>query len=450
MIWLQLIVLLAMVLIGSHLKGIGLGLMGVLGMFIFVQFFGMKPAQPPGDIMLIILSIVTLSAALEAVGGLNYLVSVAENVIRSNPKNVTLIAPLVSFVLCLFAGTSHVIYSLLPIISDVAAKNRVRPERPLSVSVIACHASLTGSPMAACTAAFASILSIKGIVPFDIMIVCIPSCFLGCIAASLVMYKYGKELNDDPVFLEKMKDPEFAAAIDMKTSANAGQQDMRKAKIAVGIFAMAILIIVLGGSFPQLVPKTAEGNANFHVNADGTLKMVTIIEIISLSAAAVMALVTKTSADKIVKASLFTSMASALVSVFGVVWMAATFMDHNKEIITGSLGAAVADHHWLFAVAIFVMGILMFSQGATTKSMMPLGLALGLSPAALIAMFPAVNSFFVLPGYPTILNAIYMDKTGSTKIGNFVINHSFLLPGMVQMVVSISAGFLFAKLFGVG
>ena len=446
MIWLELIVLLGMILLGSNMKGIGLGLTGVLGMLIFVQFFGMTPAAPPGDIMLIILSVVTLSAALEAAGGLNYLVGVAEKIIRRNPKNITIIAPLVSFVLCLFAGTSHVIYSLLPIISDVSAKNRIRPERPLSASVIACHASLTGSPMAACTATLAAILAYSG-AALDIMIVCIPSCFIGTIAASLVVYKRGKDLDLDPVFLEKMRDPEFAAEIDMKNTASGNKEDTKKAKIAVWIFAIAILVIVLGGSFPELVPKTVEGNANFHTNADGTLKMVTIIEIIALSAAALISIITKTGADKIVKASLFTSMATALVSVFGVVWMAATFMDANKEEITKVLGGFVSGQSWLFAIAIFIMGILMFSQGATTKAMIPLGLSLGIPSAALIAMFPAVNSFFVLPGYPTLLNAINMDKTGTTKIGKYVINHSFLLPGLVQTIVSIAIGFLLSRIF---
>ncbi len=447
MIWLELAILLAMILIGSRYGGIGLGLMCILGMFIYVTFFNMHPAAPPGDIMLIILAIVTTSAALDAAGGLDYLVGVAEKIIRKNPKNITIIAPVVSFTLCLFAGTSHVIYSLLPIIADVSAKNRIRPERPLSASVIACHAALTGSPMAACTAAFAAILAYPG-AALDIMKIAIPASFAGTLAAALVMYKHGKELNDDPEFIEKMKNPEFAASIGHLTDKSpADQKGNKNAKIAVGIFAAAIFMIVLSGSFPQLVPTTAAGNANFHVNADGTLKMVTVIEVIALSAAALMMLFTKISPAKIVKSSLFTSMASALVSVFGVVWMAATFMEANQEMISKLLGALTTSYPWTFTIAIFIMGVLMFSQGATTKAMMPLGIALGLPIASLIPMFPAVNSFFLIPGYPTLLNAIEMDKTGTTKVGKFVINHSFLLPGIVATVVSIGTGFLLAKFF---
>src|SRR5215831_20508703 len=189
MIWLQLVILIGMILLGSRLKGIGLGLMGVVGVFIYVTFFGMRPADPPGDIMLIILCVVTLSATLEAAGGLDYLVDIAEKIIRRHPKRITLIAPVVSFILCLFAGTSHVIYSILPIIADVSAKNKIRPERPLSASVIACHAALTGSPMAACTAALASILAFPGAFS-NIMMVNIPSCFIGSLCAALAMMRW--------------------------------------------------------------------------------------------------------------------------------------------------------------------------------------------------------------------------------------------------------------------
>jgi anaerobic C4-dicarboxylate transporter DcuA len=444
MIWLQLLILLGMILIGSRLKGIGLGLMGVVGVFIFVTFFGMAPANPPGDIMLIILCVVTLSAALQAAGGLDYLVNIAEKIIRKNPKRITLVAPVVSFLLCLFSGTAHVIYSLLPIIADVSVKNRIRPERPLSVSVIACHAAMTGSPMAACTAAFAAILAYPGAAA-DIMMICVPSCFIGTVAAALVMMRWGKDLDADKVFLEKMKDPEFAAALEqLSNSSTPDASQNKKAKRAVLIFAVTILLIVLSGTFPQIIPNTAAGSANFHVNADGTLKMGTVIETIALSAAALIVIVTGISAAKIVKASLFNSMATALVSVFGVVWMAATFMDANQQIISDSLGKITESYPWTFIIGIFVMGVLMFSQAATAKAMMPLGLALGLPASSLIAMFPAVNSFFLIPGYPTLLAAINMDKTGTTKVGSFVINHSFLLPGLVATIVSIAVGFLLA------
>lgn len=445
MIWAQLVVLIAMILIGSRLKGMGLGLMGIIGMFIYIQFFRMRPAAPPGDVMLIILSIVTTAAALQAAGGLDYLVYLAEKIIRKNPKRITLIAPLTVYTLCLFAGTAHIVYSLLPIISEVSAKPRIRPERPLSISVIASHMALTGSPMSAATAAMAAILAFPG-ASLSIMQVCIPACFLGVLAGALSVWKMGKDLDKDPVFLEKMKDPEFAKSLESDNE-NTQKEIKPGAKKSVVIFGIAILMILLGGAFPNLVPNMAEGVSNFSVNADGSLKMVTIIEVVTLTASAVIMLVTKITPGDIAKASLFTSMATALISVFGVVWMSSTFMAHNEVAIKATLGSITQNYPWVFAIAVFIMGTLMFSQSATTKAMMPLGQALGLGPATLVAIFPAVNSDFFLPGYPTLLAAINFDKTGSTKIGKYVVNHSFMLPGMVATVVAIVTGFLLANLF---
>jgi anaerobic C4-dicarboxylate transporter DcuA len=445
MIWIQFIVLIIMILVGSRLKGIGLGLMGIVGMLIFVQVFRMRPTAPPGDVMLIIISIVTTAAALQAAGGLDYLVYLAEKIIRKNPKRITFIAPLTVYFLCLFAGTAHIVYSLLPVISEVSTKTRIRPERPLSISVIASHLALTGSPMSAATAAMAAILAFPG-ASLSVMKVCIPACLIGVIAGALSVLKMGKDLDQDPEFQEKMKDPEFSKSLD-QTPRQSPKEIKKGAKLAVLIFAVAILMVLLGGAFPHLVPNMAEGVPNFSVNADGSLKMVTIIEIVTLSAAALIMLITRTKPAEIVKASLFTSMASAVVSVFGVVWMSSTFMDHNEAAIKQALGGITTDYPWTFAIAVFFMGILMFSQSATTKAMMPLGLTLGISPAVLIAIFPAVNSDFFLPGYPTLLAAINLDRTGSTRIGRYVLNHSFMRPGLVAIIVAIATGFLLSSLY---
>jgi anaerobic C4-dicarboxylate transporter DcuA len=444
MIWIQFAILLTMILIGSRMQGIGLGVMGITGLLIFVLVFHMRPTDPPLDVMMIILSIVTTAAALQASGGLDYLVSIAEKIIRSNPSKITFIAPIVSFVLCLFAGTSHVIYSLLPIISEVAAKKRIRPERPLSISVVASHLALTGSPMSAATAAFAAILAYPG-AALDIMKVCIPSALIGVMAGSVAVWKKGKDLEKDPLFLEKMKDPQFAESLELVSTSNK-RVIKPGAKTAVIIFGVAIVVIVLCGAFPAIIPNVGAGEANFNVKEDGSLKMVAIIEIVTLSAAAAIMLITKTTPADVTKSSLFTAMASALVSVFGVVWMSATFMAHNGTAIKLGLGALASSHPWTFAFAVFIMGALIFSQAAATKAMMPLGLTLGIGHPALIAMFPAVNSDFVLPGYPTLLAAVNFDRTGSTKIGRYVVNHSFMLPGMVAVTTAVVVGFLLSRL----
>jgi len=444
MIWIEFAVLIAMILIGSQMKGIGLGVMGMVGLFIFLFVFKMKPTDPPLDVMLIIMAIVTTAATLQASGGLDYLVSLAEKIIRSNPSNITFIAPFTVYFLCLFAGTAHIVYSLLPIISEVSAKKRIRPERPLSISVIASHLALTGSPMSAATAALVVILGYSGAL-VDIMMICIPACLIGLLIGCFSVFKRGKELEDDPIFIEKMMDPEFAHSMHADIE---GQEEPLKpgAKTSVLIFAFAIILIVVAGAFPSIVPSFTPGPKSLAVAANGTLSMVTIISVITLMASAAMMLITKTSTSEVTKASLFTSMASAVVSVFGVVWMSSTFMHSNNDIIQGALGNIVSTYPWTFAMAVFIMGVLMFSQAATTKTMMPLGIALGLPPSALIAIFPAVNSDFVLPGYPTLLAAINFDRTGSTKIGKFVINHSFNVPGVVAISVAIAVGFLLGSL----
>lgn len=440
----QFFILLGMILIGSRMKGIGLGVMGMVGLLLFILIFGMKPTNPPIDVMLIIMAIVTTAAALQASGGLDYLVQLAEKIIKSNPSQIIFIAPFTVYFLCLFAGTAHILYSLLPIISEVSAKKRIRPERPLSISVIASHLAITGSPMSAATAALVVILGYQGAL-VDIMIIAIPACIIGLAVGAISVLKMGKELENDPIFIEKMKDPEFAKSLDTDTT---GVTTLKKgAKTSVLIFGIAILLIVVAGAFPEILPNFAAGDKTLTVNADGTLSMVTVISVVTLTASAAMMLITKTSAAEVTKASLFTSMASAVVSVFGVVWMSSTFMKHNEQLIEGVLGDIVKEYPWAFAIAVFMLGILMFSQAATTKTMMPLGVSLGIANPALIAIFPAVNSDFVLPGYPTLLAAINFDRTGSTKIGKFVINHSFMLPGVVAIAVAIGVGFLLGSVF---
>lgn len=424
------------------MKGIGLGVMGMVGLSIFVFVFGMRPGDPPIDVMLVIMAIVSTAATLQACGGLDYLVQLAEKVIRSNPSNIVFIAPFTVYFFCLFAGTAHLLYSLLPIISEVAAKKRIRPERPLSISVIASHLAITGSPMSAATAAFAgaSILAYQGAL-IDIMKVCIPACLIGILIGCLSVLKKGKELEDDPIFIEKMRDPEFAKSLDADEVGE--KKELKKgAKSSVVIFSIAVLLIVLAGAFPQLLPVFEPGAVSLVLKANGELQMVAVISMITLTASALMMITTKTSAIAVTKVSLFSSMATAVVSVFGVVWMSSTFMAHNEVVIKAFMTDVVSAYPWTFAIAVFILGALMFSQAATTKTMMPLGVSLGLSNPALIAIFPAVNADFVLPGYPTLLAAINFDRTGSTKIGKFVVNHSFMIPGLVAIGVAVTAGFL--------
>lgn len=445
MIWLQFAILLAAILIGARMKGIGLGVMGMAALALYVFLFRMRPAEPPIDVMLIILAVVSTAATMQAAGGMDYLVRVAEKILRSKPSMITLMGPLVTFCFTVFAGTAHVTYSLLPIIAEVATKKRIRPERPLSISVIASHLGITASPISAATAAMITILP-GGLQPADILKVCVPSCLVGILAGVAVVWKKGKELEKDPLFLEKMKDPEFAAGLDAESKTN--DKPLKPgAKTSVIIFAIAVLVIVLAGAFKGMLPTFEPGMANLSVNANGTIKMAAIIELVMLAAAALMLLFTRTPTSEVAKASLFTAGAQAVVSIFGVVWMSATFMAAHEATIEHALGDMVTAAPWTFAIALFVLSMLLFSQAATTKALMPLGVLLGIAPPHLVAMFPATNGDFVLPGYPTLLAAINFDRTGSTHIGKYLVNHSFMVPGLVSVGISVAAGFLFAGLF---
>jgi anaerobic C4-dicarboxylate transporter DcuA len=444
MIFLQLAILLICIFIGSRMSGIGLGVMGMIGLLILLFAFGMQPADPPLEVMLIILSVVTAAAALQAAGGMDYLVNVAAKILRRHPEQITILGPLVTYCFTLFAGTAHISYSILPIIAEVATKARVRPERALSMSVTAAHMGITASPVSAASAALLTVLVANGIKLADILMVCIPSTLIGVIVGILFVLKKGKELDKDPEFLEKMKDPAFAKSIE-GDSQNSEIVLKPGAIKSVVIFGLAVLGVVLLGSFPALLPEFSGKDGftpNFAVNASGQVQIPSMIMMIMLSAAGLIILFANTTAAQVTKASLFASAGQATIAVFGVVWMSGTFMEHNYVQIKETLGELVTAYPWLFALALFTLSILLFSQAATTKALMPLGLSLGLAPAFMVGIFPAVNGHFFIPGYPTLLTAIQFDRTGTTKIGKYVLNHSFMLPGLVTTTAAVIAGLI--------
>jgi anaerobic C4-dicarboxylate transporter DcuA len=443
MIFIQLAILLICIFIGARMSGIGLGVMGMIGLLILLFVFKIQPSDPPLEVMLIIMSVVTAAAALQAAGGMDYLVKLAAKILRSHPGQVTILGPLVTYCFTLFAGTAHISYSILPIIAEVAIKARIRPERALSMSVTAAHMGITASPVSAASAALLTVLVSKGIKLSDILMVCIPATLIGVIVGIIFVYKRGKELDKDPEFLERMKDPAFAKNLDSETQ---GTVSIKPGAVkSLIIFGIAVLSIVLLGAFPGLLPNFsgAEGfKPNFAVNDSGQVQMPAMIMMVMLAATGLIILFANTTAAQVTKASLFASAASATIAVFGVVWMSSSFMDHNFVVIKDTLGELVNKFPWLFALALFALSILLFSQAATTKALMPLGLTLGLSPAFLLGIFPAVNGHFFIPGYPTLLAAIQFDRTGTTRIGKYVLNHSFMLPGIVTTVASVVAGLL--------
>lgn len=428
MFWIQLVVLLALILIGAQMKGIGLGIMGALGTLIYVYVFNLPVGSPPIDVMLIILCVVTAAASLQVSGGMDYLVSVAEKIIRSNPKSITFIGPLVTFFFTLLAGTAHISYSLLPIIAEVSAKTRVRPERPLSISVVAAHFGIVASPITAATVGMLTELNtIEGntLGLVDIVKVILPASIVGLFAGALAAHFMGKDLDKDPDFLKKMEDPAFKKLIDGdQTTTQASKEFSKEAKLSVLLFLSGVVAIILFGLFPQL----------------RKMGMVETIELIMLSVVLLNVGLAKIKATAVASSSIFKSGTEAIVSIFGVVWMSNTFINANEPLLTSMLQNVVSEHTWVFGIAVFLMAALLFSQAATVKAVMPLGVKLGILPPTLIAMYPAVCGDFFIPSYPTLVAAINFDKTGTTKVGKYLLNHSFMIPGLVMTAVTVIAG----------
>lgn len=438
LILLQFAIVLALIFKGARVGGIGLGIYGMVGVFILVFVFGMKPGNLPIDVMLIIVSVITAAAALQAAGGLDYLVGLAAKFLRKHPTHITYFGPLTTWLFCLVAGTAHTCYSLLPIISEIATNSKIRPERPLSVATIAASLGITGSPVSAATAAIIStdLLGGAGIELKDVMMICIPASLIAILVAAFVQNHIGKELVDDEVYKERVAkgiiDPEH----DSKLIDEMIKNPNPRAKYAVVAFLLGVLMVVVFGSVPSLRP-------SFMV--DGMLHRVTMpetIEIIMMSVAALILVVGKANVHDAVKGNVFGAGMNAMVAIFGIAWMGDTFFNGNLAFFKEHIANVVTQYPFLFAIALFFMSIMLFSQAATVRTLYPLGIGLGIAPLALVAMFPAVNGYFFLPNYPTTVAAINFDRTGSTGIGRFVVNHSFQLAGFITTFVSIGVGYL--------
>ncbi len=441
-ILIQLLIVLALIFIGARVGGIGLGIYGMVGVFILVFLFGLKPGNIPLDVMLIIVSVITATAALQAAGGLDYLVGLAARFLRKHPDHITYYGPLTTWIFCLVAGTAHTSYSLLPIISEIATKSKIRPERPMTVATIAASLGITGSPMSAATAAVIStdLLGGQGIELKDILLVCIPASLIAILVSSFVQNRVGKELVDDPEYQRRVKegliDPNETLDVTEETDLAATNPQHKYAKRAVWAFLFGVFLVVLFGSVPSLRPSfTVDGELQ-------RLSMPQTIEILMMSIAALILIVGKANVGDAVKGNIFGAGMNAMVSIFGIAWMGDTFFNGNIEFFKNGIADIVTQYPFLFAIALFFMSIMLFSQAATVRTLYPLGMALGINPLALVAMFPAVNGYFFIPNYPTEVAAINFDRTGTTRIGKYVLNHSFQLSGFITTFVSIGVAYL--------
>jgi anaerobic C4-dicarboxylate transporter DcuA len=430
---LQLLFVLVAIIVGARLGGIGLGVMGGVGLAILTFVFGLQPTAPPIDVMLMIVAVISAASCMQAAGGLDYMVKLAERLLRRNPSQVTILSPLVTYLFTFVAGTGHVAYSVLPVIAEVATETKIRPERPLGIAVIASQQAITASPISAATVALLGLLTGFDITLFDILKITIPATLIGVLVGAFLSKKVGKELLEDPEYLRRLE----AGMIDTKHVELNDVKNMFHARISVIIFIAATLLIVLFGSIPAMRP-VFNGTA---------LDMPAIIEILMLCAAAVILLISRTDGIKATQGSVFPAGMQAVIAIFGIAWMGDTFINGNITELTGSIEGIVRQMPWLFGLALFVMSILLYSQAATVRAIVPLGIALGISPMMLIALFPAVNGYFFIPNYPTVVAAINFDRTGTTGIGKWILNHSFMMPGMVATIVSIVIGLLLVQVF---
>ena len=432
---LQLLIVLIAIIIGARLGGIGLGVMGGIGLAFLIFVFGLQPTAPPIDVMLMIVAVISAASCMQAAGGLDYMVKLAEKVLRKNPSHVTILSPIVTYLFTFIAGTGHVAYSVLPVIAEVARETKIRPERPLGIAVIASQQAITASPISAATVALLGLL--PGVTLFDIMVITVPATLVGVLVGAFCSMKVGKELLDDPEYQRRVKE----GLIGDDSVKTADVANANKAKWSVIIFLMATLLIVLFGSISEMRPTfMVEGKAVM-------MDMPAIIEILMLSAAALILLFLRIDGIEAVKGSVFPAGMQAVIAIFGIAWMGDTFIKGNIGQLTGSIESIVQSMPWLFGLALFVMSILLYSQAATVRAIVPLGLALGISPYLLIAMFPAVNGYFFIPNYPTVVAAINFDRTGNTGIGKYVLNHSFMMPGLVATGVAITTGMLLVSVF---
>ena len=440
LLWIELAVLLACIVVGARLGGMALGPVAGLGLLVLVFAFGEPPGAPPGTVLGMILAVVTALSLMQAAGGLDYVVELAEALLRRNPKRITLLAPLVTYALILASGTQHVIYALLPVIAEVARKAGVRPERPLSISVIAAQHGLVASPISAATVALAGVVGGSGVGLPQILLVTIPATLVGVLAGTLSVAFRGPELADDPGYHERLAQGTVG---ELAPKPRLEGPERRRAVAACGIFLAAILGVVALGVFPELRPafeRTVDGAVE-----TGRVDMGRAIMIVMLAAAGLLLLLVRADPEQALRGSIMKGGLTAIVSILGVSWLGSSFFEGNEDTIVGGISAVVQARPWVFAAGLFVLSILLFSQAATIVTLGPVAVALGLPASFLLGAYPAVNGNFFLPTYGTVLAAVSFDSTGTTRIGRWLLNHSFMRPGLVATVVATGTSFVLAR-----
>ncbi|NOH81691.1 anaerobic C4-dicarboxylate transporter [Vibrio sp. RE86] len=438
MFYVHMLLLLTVIFIGIRHGGIAFGLLGGLGVSVLAFVFGIAPGSPPISVMLIILAVVAASATLEATGGLKLLVKFAERLLRKHPSQIVFLGPLCTYSLTVLVGTGHSVYPLLPVIYDVAYKKGIRPERPMAMATVASQMGITASPIAAAAAvvmATAADNSLDiGLV--NVLLVTIPATLIGVLVGCLWSLKRGKELDQDQAFIERCQDPEFKAQlIDATSDDEEDQAHEGIAKKGLTIFLAGIATVIFVAMFGKDLGLLPEG-----------VKMSVAIQFLMLSVGALILLTTKVEPKKIVHSNVFIAGMTAVIIIFGIAWMSDTIIGFHKPYLISLVSDLVAAHPWTFAIAMFVVSVFLKSQAAVLTIMLPLGFAMGIPAPVLIGVLPACYAYFFFPFYPSDLAAITFDRSGTTQIGKYVLNHSFLLPGFIGVITATTVGYVLSTM----
>ncbi|MFF8818782.1 anaerobic C4-dicarboxylate transporter [Leucobacter sp. NPDC015123] len=438
----QLLVVLACIVMGTRSSGVGLGLWGGTGVAILVFVFGLAPGAPPVDALLIVLSVVLASSMMQAAGGIDWMVSIAAKVIAKNPKQITLIAPLTAFLFSVGAGTSNILYPLLPVIYDLSYRNGIRPSRPFSLSVVATGVALACSPV---SAAMAAMIVLTDTAPWnfelmDIIKVTLPAAIVGIFLASLFVRRLGKDIADDPEIQAKIASGKLVAPGATATEVKAEVTVTTQGRWAAIIFLLGVLAIVIFGLFSGLRPLTGEGNP---------ISMTPIIEIIMFVAGTLIMLVSKPKVSEIPTMTVFRAGMVSAIALFGLAWLTNTFLGEHSQLVADGIGGLVDTAPWIFALGVFLVCVLTTSQSTATNSIVPIGLAAGIPLGLMSGMWAgAFAGIYLLPTNGSQIAAANFDESGSTKLGTKLVDHSFFLPTLILAVATIAVGSLFGVIWG--
>jgi anaerobic C4-dicarboxylate transporter DcuA len=431
----ELLIVLLFIWIGARMGSIGIGFAGGFGVLVLGFVFGLKPGSIPVDVILIIMGVISAIAAMQEAGGLDYLVHIATRVLKSQPKYITFLAPIVTYSMTIFAGSGLTALSTLPVIAEVAKREGIRPSRPLSIAAVASQIGITASPISAAVVFFSSELEKVGLDYIHLLMVAIPSSFIAVMLAAFITNFLGKDLKDDPEYQERLAK---GLAKGVSVADEVEQKEITpQAKRSVLIFGLSIVCVL---SYAIVISPSVGLVRAPVIGRDHAI--ITFM----LTAATLITLFCKVEAKNILNAATFKSGMSACICVLGVAWLGTTFVAAHLEEINVFAGNLLESKPWLLAVVLFFASMLLYSQAATTKALMPAALALGVTPLAAVAAFPAVSALFVLPTYPTLLAAIEFDDTGSTRVGKYVFDHPFLIPGTSTIVFAVILGFVFGGL----